>query len=603
MRIKPLHLLLLLSVSISPCLSTSGAAQDAKERTEKESEQRRELRRKTHILVDEIATGALSLKLPENRAFMLAAAADLLWERDQKRARNLFWDALNTLQLTVNPNGTDSAANKSGKERAKSRANHLATFAMRRELLRRVSRRDPQLAMDIFRATQQQPLSEPLEAGYYVPDERELEQQIAAEAAARDPKRALQIARESLSKGITFQLHDLLFRLNERDGDLGSKFAVDIIDKLQTRNLATDLSGSRLAVDMVLMSRTPINVPAGEKLPYAEPRQLNLEPEKKRDLVQMIANAALGLSANGNLLYAVSEIKPEIEEFAPERLPLLEKKLAAFKQTLNKEQRGWDEYNSLIRSGSPEEMFAAARRGNDEQRHALQQQAIVLAIFRRRADALRELINTDIQDESQRKELIDALDTTQINYAADRGSTDELRKLLPRIRLKEERARAMSEISVLLEKKGDHHEAVKLLDEARTLVKLDLESESQSRALFALVAAYALVEPAKAFAIIEKTVDRANDQISRALLLDKIVKTGVIKKGEIVLHQSGVLPLDFVMFKYGNGMATLGIADFDRTKALTDRFSRNELRIVARFMLAQALLSSDKVAGINGENR
>lgn len=601
MRIKPLLLLLLLSISISPCFSTS-PGQNAKEKAEKEAEQRRVLRRKTHVLIDEIATGALSLKLPANRASMLAAAADLMWEHDEKRARNLFWDALNTLNLIMGPPPADPTAKKTTKEKQQKLTAYYANFGMRRELLRRVSRRDPQLAMDIFRATQQ-PVAEPLNADYWFPDERELEQQIAGEAAARDPKRALQIARESLAKGITFQLYDLLFGLNGRDADLGTKFASEIIDKLQTRNLATDLAGSRIAVDMVVMSRTPASVSEEQKLPYAEPRQLNLEPAQRRDLVQMIANAALGLSANGNLLYAVSEIKAEIEEFAPERLPLLEKKLAAFKQTLNKEQRGWDEYNSLIRSGTSEEMFAAARRGNDEQRRTLQQQAIELAVFRRRADALRELINNDIQDESQRDELIDALDAEQINYATHKGSTDELRKLLPQIRLKEGRARAMSQIAMLLEKKGDHDEALKLLDEARTLIKLDLESESQSHALVTLVAAYALVEPARAFAIIEKTVDRANDQISRALLLDKIVKTGVIKKGEVVLQHSGVFPLDFVMFKSGDGMANLAAADFDRTKALADRFSRNELRIVARLMLAKALMNSDKLAGRNGDNR
>jgi hypothetical protein len=41
----------------------------------------------------------------------------------------------------------------------------------------------------------------------------------------------------------------------------------------------------------------------------------------------------------------------------------------------------------------------------------------------------------------------------------------------------------MAEIAILLEKKGEHDEALKLLDEAQTLIKVDLRSESQSNAI------------------------------------------------------------------------------------------------------------------------
>ena len=168
----------------------------------------------------------------------------------------------------------------------------------------------------------------------------------------------------------------------------------------------------------------------------------------------------------------------------------------------------------------------------------LRQQAIVIAILRRRADALREFIKNDIEDDSLQRSLMDDLDTQQITAATVRGDADELRTLLPRVRRTEERARAMAEIAVVLEKKGDHDEAVRLLDEARTLIKVDFESETQSNALLALVAAYAVVEPPKAFAIIERTIDRANDQIAKALLLDKIVRSGVVKNGELLMQNS-----------------------------------------------------------------
>src|SRR5438132_9449886 len=110
MRITFPHLrfLLLLLFSFTLLVHATGLAQeDQKEKAQKEAERRQELERKTVAMLDEVATQAFSLKLPENRSLVLAAAADLLWTRDEKRARNLFWDALNNLTSTNNATADD----------------------------------------------------------------------------------------------------------------------------------------------------------------------------------------------------------------------------------------------------------------------------------------------------------------------------------------------------------------------------------------------------------------------------------------------------------------------------------------------------------------
>jgi hypothetical protein len=605
MRIKAIVPASLLFVSLLLILCAPIAGQvSEREKAQQELERKQQLERKTYVLVEEIAAGALSLKLPENRSFVFAAAADLLWGHNQPRARNLFWDALNTLNLLndsvrneatlSNAKGSKdtTTAKPSAKEKEQTLSQYFAVFAMRSELLRKVAHRDPTLALDMLHSSRQLPVG-PLRIGLSVPDDRELEQQIAAEAAALDPERALQMARDSLAKGFSRQLFELLYRLNQKDAKLGTRFAGDIIDKLRGRNIGADTSTSQIAVSILSFSRQRQDV-ANENTSNSEQRLLQLDREQRRELVQMITDAALIGSANGNLLDSLSQVMPEVEEFAPERVALLKRKLAAFNQTLNKEQKIWSEYNSLVESGTPEDVLRlASRAGADDQRE-MEQQAIVLALMRRRADSLREFVNNEIEDEGRRKHLLDALDTEQIDEAVYHGQAEDLRKLLPKIRLKEQRARAMAEIAVVLEKKGNHDEVSKLLGEAQTLVKTDLNSETQTNALLALVAAYALVDPAKAFGIVERTIDRANDEIAQALLLDKIAKTGAVKKGEIRLAQSGVIPIDFVLFKYGKSVKALANADFDRTKAAADRFERSELRLAVRLLLAQALLGKEE---------
>jgi len=279
----------------------------------------------------------------------------------------------------------------------------------------------------------------------------------------------------------------------------------------------------------------------------------------------------------------------EIREFTPERVVPLQRKLAAFEQTLNSDQKLWNKHDALRDKGTPEDILKLAQIAGDE-REQLEREAIELAVVRGRADSLRQLINSDIDSESRRRSLLDRLDSQQINLAIERGDSETLQKLLPNIRRKEESARAMVEIALTLNKQGKRTEALELLRDAESLIKFDLTSETQTNALLGMVLAYALIDPPKAFSIIERTIDRANDDIGKALLLDKIVNSGLIQKGEIKLHNSQILPAEFIIFRYGKGIAALANADFDRTKAAADRFDRNELRLLARLLLAQALL-------------
>jgi hypothetical protein len=588
--------LMLLLIPVSSLAQVSD-----QEKQEKEVERKQQIELKTYVMVDEIAGAAPGLKLAENRSFILAATADLLWEHDETRARNLFWDALNTLNLMNSRSEAAREEKPSAEKEQQNLRQYFAVFALRQPLLQRVARRDPQLALDMLRSSRQAPQDFPAEwvrDGFTLPDDRVLEQQIATEVAARDPQKALQLARESLTKGFSFQLIPLLQKLNQKDAALATRFAGEIINKLRGRNIATDLPGSSLAVSLLTFSRTPTEQTTIKLsiLRATGNQQLTLDEEQRRELVELITNAALTESGNANLLYALSEILPEIKEFAPERLALVQKKLAAFNQTLTKEQRLSDEYNSLTRNGTPEEMFKLAASAPDNDREWMQREAVAMAATKGRADSLREFINTEIVDASRRKTLLEALDTEQINVAIDKSDTEELQKLLPKIRQKEERARAMSELAISLEKKGKHDEAVSQLNEAQTLIKTGFENNSQTNALLAVVSAYALVEPAKAFGIIERTVDRANDEMTKLLLLDRFINIGIIKKGEISMQHSAMIPIDFAVFKYGKSVAALANVDFDRTRAVADRFERTELRLMARLLLAQALLRHDDQA-------
>ena len=298
-----ISVLLFLAV-LSPALVAAQVTVSEKEKQEQELEKREQLKRKTFALLDEITSGAWGLKLPENRSFIQAAAADLLWSHDEKRARNLFWEALNSLGLTTNAAPDETATKDAAKDpktkattpksqtndKARRQREYYEIYAVRREFLRTVARRDPQLALDMLQATRQGPPPE-INAAFRPPDEGDLEQEIANETVERDPKRALQIARESLAKGISFELLNLLTRLNQKSQEAGTEFAGDIIEKLQTTSLTSDLRAWWIATSILLSSRTPKPRPADAPAPAQAFTwlPLKLSDDQRRNLANELA--------------------------------------------------------------------------------------------------------------------------------------------------------------------------------------------------------------------------------------------------------------------------------------------------------------------------
>ena len=173
MRIKSPHsgfaILFLFLFCLALLAPSYVAAQvDDKEKAQKELERRQALERKTLGLVDEIVAAAWGLKLPYNRSFVLASAAELLWPRDEKRARNLYWEAFNNLgqpegpalddsttrdAATKDPATKEGTSKRTASDQAQTLKRYYAMFGLRRDFFRRVAQRDPQLALEMLRAT------------------------------------------------------------------------------------------------------------------------------------------------------------------------------------------------------------------------------------------------------------------------------------------------------------------------------------------------------------------------------------------------------------------------------------------------------------------
>lgn len=566
----------------------------------KEADQKKELEKKTLVLLNDVAAGAWSLKLPENRLLIMSGAADLLWTVDEKRARTLYWDALNALNLIAGP-VRNTGKSLSDDERMKLIQDYLSAFELRQKLLRRVAKRDSQLALDMLRASRPVPPRH-LMPEFTFPDDAQLEQGIAAELAARDPAQALQIARQGLAKGLTLEVPNLLHRLNEVDSEKGSQFASEIIDKLRTADFASDLHAALVAVQVLQISRKPDrnqqgrlgNVQGGIKV-------VNIDEDQKRDLVEVLVNILMSTTVGPHVIWQLSNVMPEIEHFFPERREAIVRKFEAFNRQ-SQADRDQNNYTAILSGGSVEDVVRVAGTLDSATHTTLYQHAAIMAVEAGKTDWFREIINKQTMSSDARAQIMDSLDYQEISVVVMRRQIEQLQKLLPKIRRKEERARAMAELALMLHEKGDKEEASTMLEEAATMIKTDLTEEKQTNALLTLLCAFAIVDPPKAFALAERTVDRANRQISLLLLVDKVIKTGAVKKNEILLEQPQLMPLEILLFKYGKGVAALAKADFTRTRALAERFERNELRLMAQLFVLKGLLEHQTPAATEALN-
>src|SRR5205085_3015160 len=241
------------------------------------------------------------------------------------------------------------------KEQVQALNQYYATLQTRREFLHKVAQRDPQFALDMLRASRP-PLPRIIGGTVRSVDESDLEQEIAYEAAARDPKHALQIARESLAKGLSLQIMNLLFQLNQKDQDAGTELAGDIIAKLNTENFEKNGYALLVAMQLLESSRTGGSFLVVSVSPSSSFKPLKLEDGQKQSLVDMIANAALSVSDRGNILQNIRFVMPDIEHYAPDRAAKLKARLAEFNRTVNRNQREGNPYDSMFETATPEEM-------------------------------------------------------------------------------------------------------------------------------------------------------------------------------------------------------------------------------------------------------
>jgi hypothetical protein len=622
-------LVLALGVTFCGTLRVTGQEQPAQQPTatgEEQETQKTELEKKAYRLLDQVIDEAQSLKLTENRVRVQINAADLLWERNQARARSLFSlaaEGVNEMMRTPeNPDRPNTNQNR-------------RPVSLRQELILTVARHNAPLAYQLLAATR------PTVTTSAVVDRRNpqqndseenLEQNLLAQVAALDPKLAAQNAEQMLAKGqFPRSLAEVIAQLQSKDEEAAAKLTDKTLKLLQSSNMLASTEAGTLALGLLtpgprLSTGTSSGSESSPKVQTTARSQV-LDPSAYSDLMGTVIDTALkatpqannqrgpnnprGRGPNGigqisaqtqltdaqleqinarRLLSGLQVVLPQIDQYLPSRAQAVRQKMtelgmdgsrATMAQAFSTLQQGTANADSLVQ---------AAAAAPPQVQSRFYQMAAFKALDEGNPDRARQ-IATDHLDAASRDVVMKRIDFREMSKKAEGARIDEIRQNLARLRSDNERIDVLIQLATDLQQ-SDPKLARQVLDEARMITNRRATNYDHFEQQLKVAHAFAKIDPALSFEVLDPGISQLNELLSAAALLSGF-EVNIFRDGELPLM--GGSALKSMITRYGQELAALAKIDFERAETLAGRFQFTESRILARLSIIQKALGVEPV--------
>lgn len=574
-----------------------------------EASEQKERERKALLVLEDVISEGQTLKLPENRIRVEMLVAVLLWTRDEERARTLFKEAQDTLVTFINASADYSNPQAAG---------NLETFSqLRHELLNLLAKRDPQAALNFLRATRRPTApAVPARTGRGVDEETALELNLAGQIAAQDPKQALRLAEESLSKGLGSALVNVLLQLRTKDAEAARKLTSSIVQKLRGMDFSNDYEAMNLLTSLVNLTRpasasvsggnsssptnaataatTTTTMSSGQRPNEAAP-VVGTDEQTRRELLDTAVSAIINTQTNRlhplqGLAKALQDQMPEVEKSVPTRIAPLRRKLAEFEKIVDPRVRAWRDQQAVIESGSIDSLLEAAAKSPPDMREQLYSQAAWKAMGQGDTERAR-LLAEKITHPQQRAQLLREIERQTGWRALEQRNLEEAQRALVRASTPEERVPLLIGLAgIAATKEETKKQARAFLDEAISLIGVRAENQVLFSLKLQVAETYAQLDAARSFELVEEGVEHLNELVAAAAVLNGF-GFDAFKDGEMTPRNG--YPWSALAEQSVNVLATLARTDFDRAAAIAQRFARPDVRVMIRLGFAQRLLDEN----------
>ena len=552
----PFLLILLVQVAFSQTTPTKTDAEKADE-----------LKKQAVEFLRETAQDVGNLRTLENRISFSAEIAGLMWFHDEKESRTMYQKTIADfrqllLEINLQYNALDATEQTEevyddflyGGTSSKSLLVRKLTKAMgvRQQIALSIAEHDAQMGYDFFSSTAQI-ITNPQLVSQFSERDVYFELKLIDFMAEQDVDKALEAGRKLLSKGKTVELLGLLKKIYAKDDKKGADFGEEILSKIKSESTKT----SNFYYLITILNMGAENL---EKIKETPDKKPVFSQSSLRDIADLMAQEVLKsteMDVSEANRYAMI-----IEKFSPARAAQIRLK---FKDT--KKAETVTSNNDAIRVES----------GNNRQEEIADQQKQQQQVF----EDIKKLGDKQLPKEEREKIVAKS------------------RQIISKVKNREQKIIGLSLLASQVAVLGDKELANEIMLEARNLVPLAPKNYKDYLGVWMLSSGYAQVDTDKAFPILEDTIFRLNETISAFIKVGEFidVNSDFIEDNEVQVGSFGGDLTRGLLSELGAANVTLTAlakADFARTKSLTNKFDRLEVRILAKMLVLRAVLGEKK---------
>lgn len=602
MRLARLFVCALLSVLLITTLSAQEPATEAAGSPAQTKEQT-EVERRALILLDQQISQAANLKLAENRVYIFSQTANLLWKRDEKRARALFRRAADELIAADNLNENEELPENFGTLRnvrvdfLNSLASRDAEFAL--ELLLRT--RPPALNLIINLPTAKSALYGNL--NYDAQNEISLERQITAQTFRTNPRRALETARANLNKNVLSVDLNLINQLKTVDRDAASQFADEVVQKLMLADFAEQQNYAVRGLATSFFSQFAAQISPPQNDPAEQSKQLQINQSALRRLAEKYADYLASNSININNYHELENVLGTFNKILPERAARLRQKLETLQRqnsAANPQNALYERLNRMSESAAPETMLQQAGDFPIGMRAQLYTSAANKMAQTGNAAVARQTLAL-VPGKQARQSALTQFDQQIFNNFLNQKKFQEAEQIIGQQTDNNVRINFLVALARALREQKQPEKASQYIAEARALVVFSPENPLELFGLIQVLGASAEVEPEKTFELLESFVLKFNEILQAAAFLSKYQEqSSIFRDGELILPNGygGIYvnsrTMGFQLNADSFRLGSLAKTDFARAAAFVDRFDRSDMRIAARQIVLNSVLQDEK---------
>lgn len=559
-------------LSINLLLAVIFASAAAAQTTDAEKmEKAGKLKEEAVVFLRETSSEIMNLRTAENRIGFNAELASLMWFHDEREARIMFNSVTGDFrQMLV---GLDAQINSfefdqteyalgsipfisSSNQKAQVFRKFNKAMGVRQQIAGALSDHDALLAYAFFTDTAQA-VTNPVLREQMARSDAYFETRLLQAVAEQDASKGVEFGRKSLAGGVNNNHLELLKKIYAKDAEAGAAFGADIVGKLRS---AGEDEGNLYLFSSLL----EIGADNRQQIKDKPTQRPILSDQDLRDMAE--AAGRILLNKSPETISSYSLIIDNIEKFSPSRAVQLRQKMKTATSS------------KVAAMSTPEAK-------------------IVEGIYEKQ----------QLERERQEKALEDvkAIGTKELSDEQRAAVIAEASRMIEQIEDPTAKVTALSGLAAQVAKAGDKETALQIMKQAESMISLTPKTYVDYMQMWVLASGYSQFEPERSFPVLEGAVYNLNDTISAFIKVGEFIDVGgdLIVDGEVqVSGFGGGLARELIgaLDASESSLRNLAEADFARTRRLTDKFDRTEIRLLAKMLILRAVLG-EKTASVDTE--